>query len=251
MCPSAALKARVVSGAFPMHRAPAPRHDGSMNLKRAGWLAMTVLALTIVAVSARYLTFDPATYFPEQRAIYVSREVVLGLHIGGAMVALAVGPWQFLARLRRRRPRLHRIIGVSYVAGVLVGAIGGLALATTAHGGVVAGLGFAGLGLAWLVTTGMGLRHALARDFSVHRRWMIRSFALTFAAVTLRCYLALVAVLGLDFTTSYVVIAWLCWLPNLAVAVWFTRPAAPGGRPSSAGAGSAVGGRPARTFSRA
>jgi hypothetical protein len=47
---------------------------------------------------------------------------------------------------------------------------------------------------------------------------MIRSFALTFAAVTLRLYLIPPAIAGVDFVTAYQWIAWLCWVPNLAIA---------------------------------
>ncbi|MFV3517468.1 DUF2306 domain-containing protein, partial [Mycobacterium tuberculosis] len=56
-----------------------------------------------------------------------------------------------------------------------------------------------------------------------HRRWMVRSFALTLAAVTLRIYLPLSDVLGIGFAASYPVVAWLCWVPNMAVVEWYLR----------------------------
>ena len=59
---------------------------------------------------------------------------------------------------------------------------------------------------------------AKARRFADHERWMVRSFALTFAAVTLRLYIPAGQVLGLDFMAAYRAIAWLCWVPNLVVA---------------------------------
>ena len=55
-------------------------------------------------------------------------------------------------------------------------------------------------------------------DRAAHRRWMIRSFALTLAAVTLRLYLPASLAAGLPFETAYPAIAWLCWVPNLIVA---------------------------------
>ena len=87
-------------------------------------------------------------------------------------------------------------------------------------GGVAARAGFAALAVCWLYT---GLRAFLAiRTGAVieHRRWMVRNFALTFAAVMLRLYLPLLMVAGIDFSTAYPVVAWACWVPNLAVAVW-------------------------------
>jgi uncharacterized membrane protein YozB (DUF420 family) len=57
-------------------------------------------------------------------------------------------------------------------------------------------------------------------DRAAHRRWMYRSYALTFAGVTLRLYLP-VAIFGpYGFAAAYAVIAWLCWAPNLFVAEW-------------------------------
>ena len=56
---------------------------------------------------------------------------------------------------------------------------------------------------------------------------MIRSFALTFGAVTLRLQLPLAGYLGAtgvipsDFVWSYQYIAWLAWVPNLIVAELF------------------------------
>ena len=58
-------------------------------------------------------------------------------------------------------------------------------------------------------------------DVARHQQWMIRSFALTLAAVTLRVYLPLAFANQVPFEVSYPVIAWMCWVPNLIVAEWF------------------------------
>ena len=47
---------------------------------------------------------------------------------------------------------------------------------------------------------------------------MVRSFAMTFAAVTLRLYLPIAPMLGYEFMPAYVAISWFCWVPNLIVA---------------------------------
>ncbi|MET8544745.1 DUF2306 domain-containing protein [Kitasatospora sp. NPDC004799] len=201
-----------------------------MRITRAGWAVMTVLSTLIVAMSATYFRFDPETYFTSQRATYLSHRLPLYVHIFGAVTALAVGPWQFSRRLRERWPRWHRRIGVTYLLACLVGGVGALLLAPIAYGGAVSGAGFACLAVAWLVTGGAGLRAVLDGRVIDHRRWMVRSFALTFAAVTLRLMLLAVAAAHLDFRTSYPAIAWLCWVPNLLLACWFTRA-----RPAAAG----------------
>ena len=50
---------------------------------------------------------------------------------------------------------------------------------------------------------------------------MIRSYALTLAAVTLRIYLPGALALGVPYDLAYPPIAWLCWVPNLLVAEWW------------------------------
>ncbi len=50
---------------------------------------------------------------------------------------------------------------------------------------------------------------------------MLRNFALTFAAVTLRIYLNVFAAIGVDFSESYPVVAWLAWVPNLILIEWY------------------------------
>jgi uncharacterized membrane protein len=147
----------------------------------------------------------------------------LAVHAGFAATALLLGGFQFLQPLRRRWPRVHRWIGTVYVTACLAGGAAGLLLSFGTTAGPVAGLGFGLLALTWTGVTANAWRLARARDFARHERWMIRSFALTLAAVTLRLYLPLSMIARLDFTSAYVAIAWLCWVPNLIAAELFLR----------------------------
>ena len=75
----------------------------------------------------------------------------------------------------------------------------------------------------WLGVTAMGLVHGIRRNLVQHRAWMLRSVALTFAAVTLRLYLGAVMSMGLPFEIFYPAIAWLCWVPNAIVMELYLR----------------------------
>jgi uncharacterized membrane protein len=198
-------------------------------LVKPGWVIMTLLSLTTIAFVARYLAFNPDSYFPEQREVYMRREFVLGVHVLSGMLALVIGPFQFVARLRRRFLRIHRFLGATYIASCTGLGLSGLVLATTSYPSWVTSLGFGLLGLSMLFTTWTALRMLLAHRIVDHRRWMIRSFSLIFAGVMLRIMTPLYGVLSsaglvsFSFATAYTWIAWLCWLPNLLIAVWFTR----------------------------
>ncbi len=74
------------------------------------------------------------------------------------------------------------------------------------------------LALLWLTTTAVAWRRIVRRDIRGHRAWMVRSFALSFAAVTLRLALPGLMAAGLDLNVAYPMVAWLCWVPNLAAA---------------------------------
>ena len=188
-------------------------------IRKIAWGVMTVLAL-FIALYAVALLFVPAMRAPFLRERFILVPVAAVLHLAGAAVALAVGPFQLNARLRARFLSVHRWMGRSYVVGVLLGGLGGLTLATMAQTGLAARVGFGLLAVLWLTATGMAYRHIRARNESMHRRWMIRSYALTFAAVMLRIYLPLSQVYGIPFEPAYQTIAWLCWVPNLIVAEW-------------------------------
>ena len=84
-------------------------------------------------------------------------------------------------------------------------------------------VGFGGLAIAWLGTTIMAWRTAIVRDFSAHRAWAIRSWSLTFAAVTFRFCLPIFPMLGLPFVEGYRAASIYAWLINLSVAEWVVR----------------------------
>lgn len=147
----------------------------------------------------------------------------------GSAFALALGPLQFSARLRARNVAVHRWLGRLYLGvGVLVGGSAGLYMAVHAFGGIVSKLGFGCLAVLWLFTDLRAYLAIRAREVAAHRRWMVRNFPLTFAAVTLRIYLPGSVAAGIPFEVAYPAIAWLCWVPNLvAVEVLAVRRADP------------------------
>jgi hypothetical protein len=108
-------------------------------------------------------------------------------------------------------------LGGAYVASVIVGGAAALVLATQSIGGLVTPVGFALLAALWITSTLIAFRHVRTGRLERHRAWMLRSYALTLAAVTLRIDLPLSLAAGLPYEPSYQAIAWLCWVPNLVV----------------------------------
>jgi hypothetical protein len=148
---------------------------------------------------------------------YTTSQLVFMLHILAGAVALLTGPWQLMPRLRARRPGLHRATGYTYAVAVTFAGIGGLILGPQAWGGPVAQVGFTTLAVLWLATTAIGLHRIIAGDRAGHRAWITRSFALAFAAVSLRMQSPLLMMLGVPDEIAYPIVAWSSWLPNLLV----------------------------------
>jgi hypothetical protein len=145
------------------------------------------------------------------------------VHAGTASTALLLGILQLSGAFRQRWPGLHRACGWLYVLNCIVGGVSGVVLSTGVSSGPMAAAGFGVLGVMWVYVTVQGLLTARAKDFSQHRVWMIRSYALTFAAVTLRIYLPISQMTGIDFITAYQYIAWLAWVPNVLIAEAYIR----------------------------
>jgi uncharacterized membrane protein len=196
---------------------------------RRAWVVLLWLSsvgVGLYALAAYTLATPGATVHPEMKAVYAIERWGIMLHVLGAACALLTGPAQFSARLRARRPAVHRALGRVYLfAGVLVGGGAGLYMSFHAFGGAVSTSGFATLSVLWLTTGALALRAALGRRFTDHRAWMIRNFALTFAAVTLRAQLGAGMASGLTFESFYPLLAWTSWVPNLIVAEWLVRRA--------------------------
>lgn len=148
------------------------------------------------------------------------------VHTAGGGIASITGPFQFLSSLRRRVPRLHIWLGRIYLTAVGSSAIAGLYLSPGSLAANTFGIAFIGLALAWLYTGWMAYASIRKGDVEAHRRWMIRNFALTYAAVTLRIEMPLLILAGMGPILALNIVGWTCWIPNLlAVEWWFRRRA--------------------------
>ena len=191
------------------------------------WPLVLLIAASIPVALYAFIFQTGATGDPAFQARFATMPVFAAFHVVGAGIALLIGGFQFSDSLRKRALNVHRWLGRIYLLAVLIAAIGALILARVAHGGPVSQIGFSMLGLVWLYSGGQAYAAVRRGDIVTHRVWMMRNFALSFAAVTLRIYLgALQGFFGLSFDEAYPVVAWLCWVPNLLIVEWFlNKPA--------------------------
>jgi hypothetical protein len=120
---------------------------------------------------------------------------------------------------------LHRIIGKIYVIDILfVTGPASFIMALLANGGISSRMAFTTLAILWMVTTTKAWRSAMAGQITAHKEWMIRSYALTLSALTLRAWKwLLIALFHLRPLHAYMIVAWLGFVPNLIIAEWLIR----------------------------
>jgi len=185
--------------------------------RRIGWLVMTVLAAAVAAYAAAALAGIRSPFVAE---LFARTPAATIGHLAGGMIAIAVGALQVSRTIRNRFLNLHRWLGRLYVLAVTTGGLSAIALAGRSGGGLPGHVGFALLGMCWLIATWAAYISIRRDDEDAHREWMFRSYGLTLAAVTLRIYLPLSQIAGMDFEAAYTTITWLCWVPNLIVVEW-------------------------------
>jgi hypothetical protein len=139
------------------------------------------------------------------------------LHIFPALLVLAAGMTQFSSRILAKAPALHRWVGKVYVGSVLlVCGPAGFVMALYSNGGWVARSSFVTLSVLWWLCTWFAWRAIIRGSVSEHKTWMLRSYALTFSAITLRVMQFLLATrTGIDADLAYQVVAWPSWVLNL------------------------------------
>lgn len=195
-----------------------------------------LLVVVFLAVSVpRYLTGNPAQ--SQVPATFALHYPVLVVHVLLGGIAMAAAVAQLWPGLRNRHPVLHRRTGRIYVIALLPAGVTAVVLGITTPFGPIVGASSVVLGVLWLWFTVAGYRAARAGRYGDHRRWMLRSAALTFSIISNRVwgmvlYFALIplydSLFGGNETHFQWALAgssgWLGWLvPLLAVQWWLRR----------------------------
>ncbi len=186
------------------------------------WSIMTLFSLAIAGYAVM-IVMAPDLRPPYVRSLIVARPFAAIAHFLGGAIALAAGAFQFNTWIRTRHIAAHRWTGRVYLCAIAASGFAGLYMTLHSPAGLVAQAGFGLLALAWLFSTFKAYMYIRRREVRAHQDWMIRSYALTLAAVTLRLYLPSSQMAGFSMAIAYPAIAWLCWVPNLLIAEWIVR----------------------------
>ncbi len=196
------------------------------NIRTLLQIIITVIFLffsyLLLQLSLPYTSFDNKIAFlaTKQDVIHIDAwRLSFYLHVFSSVFVLITGFFQFFKASFQRNLKFHRFLGKLYIVLILfVSGPSGLLMAFYANGGIWTKLGFVLLGIGWLVFTALAYYHIRQRNIEAHRNFMIRSYAFTLSAMTLRGWMYVFSWFYLDYYISYLIVAWLSWSLNLAIA---------------------------------
>jgi len=192
------------------------------------YLALSVGCFLLLRIILEYTSFKDNVQFLAYKQAYVHDSIwrkAFYTHVFSAIIALLAGFTQFSKDFLKNHKKLHRLFGKIYVWDILaVNVPAGMILAVCANGMLPGRIAFVLLDSLWFWFTYRALRSALDRNFTNHKNYMIRSYALTFSAVTLRTWrLILSTAFTIDPVHLYMIDAWMGFVPNLLVAEYIIR----------------------------
>lgn len=196
-------------------------------MRKLLFIIICILALLMGTYPLIYAFVDHKNTFLSSKSLDVLQNQIwkaaFFVHIIFGGLSLFIGWRQFGSTFRNKYIKLHRIIGRLYVTAVVISSVSAIYMGIYANGGILSSAGFIFLGFVWLITTWAGVVQIRKSNVIKHQQFMVYSYACTFAAVTLRLWYPLLQNILHDPDRSYIIVAWLCWLPNLLVAYWINK----------------------------
>jgi uncharacterized membrane protein len=179
----------------------------------------------MAAITINYIPYRTDVGFLRIKQYYIHIDywrIAFFIHVYASIWVLLAGFTQFSGKLLRNRPKLHRTMGYIYTIDVLlITGPAGLLMGFYANGGISSRIAFVALACLWIFFTAMALYKAKKGEFKAHRNYMIRSYALTLSAVTLRAWkYGITNMVAWPPMEVYRTVAWLGWTVNLGIAEW-------------------------------
>jgi len=180
---------------------------GSIRTKYLVFAVIAMMAAYVLYHNERFL-LDPAN--PAWHHYDPFKWWLLPHGLAGAC-AMLLAPMQFAEGLRRRHRTLHRTTGTIYVIAAFILAPLGLYIQYLDEAqGAARSFTIETMiqSSSLMITTGIGCYFALKRQFTYHRQWMIRSYAVALTFLEIRVILG---VFGLDQPLDWHILETVVW----------------------------------------
>lgn len=190
-----------------------------------GYLALNVGTFLMLKLLVQYSALDDHVGFLQQKQAYLHLPVwkaAFYTHVFSSILTLLAGFTQFSDEFLRRHRRMHRFIGTIYACDILfINFPAGLIMAIYANGHLPSKIAFLILDSLWFWFTLKAIIEVRRGNISRHRDFMMRSYALTLSALTLRTWkIILTHTTDMSPELIYMMDAWLGFVPNWLFAEW-------------------------------
>jgi len=199
-----------------------------INIKRIILILIWTLPLLfftwlMIRITIPYFSFeyDVAFLLTKQRILHITAwRWAFYTHISSSLIVLFLGIFQFIPAIIYKWSTVHRFMGKVYITLVLaISAPSGFIMALYANGGIWAKISFTLISILWFWFTLQAYLQIRKHNIASHTHFMIRSYALTLSAITLRSYVVILPhFFILHSNQMYTLISWLSWVPNLLIA---------------------------------
>ncbi len=191
-------------------------------------VVLAFFSILMVRITLPYLSLETDIGFLRIKQWVIDNDVwrfAFFTHVFTSVFVVLAGFTQFYNPFQKKFNSIHRQFGKVYVIiVVLISGPAGFIMSLYANGGWTSQLGFAILSILWIYFTARAYVAIRQKDFQLHGKFMIRSYALTLSALTLRAWkFVIVMIMQPHPMDAYQVVAWLGWIPNLIIAEWLIR----------------------------
>ena len=198
-----------------------PRTPGAKAPSKPFWRRPWILPLFAITVFWLYMQIEPVAGVPEDQLQIPPHEnfpayyPLLITHMAFGTVTVLTVCLQLWPWLRINHPKWHRVSGRLYIVGAVVAAISGLIIVWWAP--IPGQLGGAAMLLFWLGITTAAYVTVRRRNYVLHRRFMLYSFAVP--ANNFLAFFTYLAIdkfqIQVDFAYFLEYARWVPWVLNL------------------------------------
>lgn len=183
----------------------------------------------LILLSLPYVVMQPNIDFLKTKQLIYHIDIwriSFYTHVFSSPIIIISGLLQFNHYIIHRKKKLHRILGYAYVITILfISGPSALIMGAYANGGYATQISFVILASVWIISTALSVYYIRKVELATHLNWMLRSYALTLSAVTLRFYAYLFDVVNLNLPPkeTYILLSYISWIPNLIVVELLIR----------------------------
>ena len=191
--------------------------QGSLNL--GVFLVIAYASYLLILLSLPFTSFERDIDFLEtKQLIYHIKpwRYSFYIHVFSSPLVIIAGLLQFNRWIIKHKPKIHKAAGYIYVIVVLfISGPAAFIMSLYANGGRLAQTS-----VLWILFTYLSYIRIRKGKTESHVKWNLRSYSLTLAAVSLRFFAYLFDVFNVHLgpKETYILLAFISWIPNLMLA---------------------------------